>query len=81
MGRLRRDLHGHFSIFVPTGRAVNPVTGTNRESSGLTPDIAVPAAGALRAAHLDFLRGQLEAATSPPQRARIQSAIEEVEAQ
>jgi tetratricopeptide (TPR) repeat protein len=30
-------------IFVPTGRAVNPVTGTNWEGTGVEPHVAVPA--------------------------------------
>lgn len=29
-----------FSMFVPTGRAINPVTGTNWEGTGVEPDIA-----------------------------------------
>lgn len=35
------------SIFVPTGRAINPVTGTNWEGTGVEPDIACPADDAL----------------------------------
>jgi tetratricopeptide (TPR) repeat protein len=30
-------------IFVPTGRAINPVTGTNWEGTGVAPHVAVPA--------------------------------------
>ncbi|HLT47338.1 MAG TPA: S41 family peptidase [Rubricoccaceae bacterium] len=30
-------------IFVPTGRAINPVTGTNWEGTGVEPHVAVPA--------------------------------------
>jgi len=32
-----------FGIFIPTGRAINPVTGTNWEGVGVVPDIAVVA--------------------------------------
>ncbi|MCA1792094.1 MAG: tetratricopeptide repeat protein [Thioalkalivibrio sp.] len=41
-----------FGIFVPTGRAVNPVTGTNWEGVGVRPDLVVAAAVALDSALL-----------------------------
>jgi C-terminal processing protease CtpA/Prc len=37
----------HFAIFVPTGAAVNPISKTNWEGVGVTPDIAVDPAIAL----------------------------------
>jgi C-terminal processing protease CtpA/Prc len=37
----------HFRVFVPVGRAINPISGTNWEGTGIEPDIAVPEAGAL----------------------------------
>jgi hypothetical protein len=38
------------SMFVPGGRAQNPITGTNWEGVGVLPDIAVPSENALKAA-------------------------------
>jgi hypothetical protein len=38
------------AIFMPTGRAENPITHTNWEGVGVKPDIAVPAADALKVA-------------------------------
>jgi retinol-binding protein 3 len=35
------------TLFVPTGRAINPITKTNWEGVGVKPDVAVPAADAL----------------------------------
>lgn len=32
-----------FGIFIPTGRAINPITGTNWEGVGVEPHISVPA--------------------------------------
>lgn len=32
-------LHPHFEAFIPVGRAINPLTGTNWEGCGVTPDI------------------------------------------
>jgi C-terminal processing protease CtpA/Prc len=36
-----------FAMFVPTGRAINPVTKTNWEGVGVEPDVVVPADQAL----------------------------------
>jgi tetratricopeptide (TPR) repeat protein len=44
------DLSPRFSIFIPTGRAVNPVTGSNWEGKGVTPDVPVVAGEALQTA-------------------------------
>lgn len=48
-GTLR--INERFGIFVPTGRAINPVTGTNWEGVGVEPDIKVEADSALAVAH------------------------------
>ena len=40
----------HFMIGVPVGRPVNPITKTDWEGKGITPDLKVPAAEALEAA-------------------------------
>jgi retinol-binding protein 3 len=40
-----------FGIFVPNGRAINPITNTNWEGTGVQPDIEVPASDALKEAH------------------------------
>ena len=40
-------LSDHFGIFVPGGRAINPITKTNWEGVGVKPDIAVPGDQAL----------------------------------
>ena len=32
-------LHDHFACFIPVGRAINPITKTNWEGSGVIPDI------------------------------------------
>jgi hypothetical protein len=44
-----------FLVWVPTGRAINPVTKTNWEGTGVTPDIAIKAGDALHAAHVKAL--------------------------
>ena len=45
-----------FMVFMPMGKAINPITQTNWEGTGIEPHIAVPASAALEAAHLDALK-------------------------
>jgi hypothetical protein len=46
-----RPIHDHFLMFIPTGRAINPITKTNWEGTGVKPDVAVDAEQALEKAH------------------------------
>ena len=43
-------INDHFSVWVPTGRAINPITKGNWEGTGVVPDVAVPADKALERA-------------------------------
>jgi hypothetical protein len=54
----------HFRLFVPSGRAVNPVTKTNWEGTGVKPDIATTAAKAFDTAYLAALREQRKLVTA-----------------
>jgi Peptidase family S41/N-terminal domain of Peptidase_S41 in eukaryotic IRBP len=45
-----RPLPSRFAIFIPGGRAVNPITKTNWEGTGVTPDLAVDETLAFQAA-------------------------------
>jgi hypothetical protein len=40
-------LDDHFEIYIPTARAINPISGTNWEGTGVIPDIIVPSEHAL----------------------------------
>jgi hypothetical protein len=53
-------LTAHFAAFIPTGRAINPITKTNWEGTGVEPDVKVPADQALKVAHLSAVRKQIE---------------------
>jgi retinol-binding protein 3 len=53
------------AINVPFGRAVNPITGTNWEGTGVEPDLKVSADEALRVAHLEALKALRAQATDP----------------
>ena len=52
-------LHPHFEAFIPVGRAINPLTGTNWEVTGVIPDISVPAGQAFTVAYRMALEGIL----------------------
>ena len=69
----------HFGLWVPTGRAINPITKTNWERVGVRPDVAVSSDQALRTAQLAVLRGLRERATDSERRRQLDEAIAEVE--
>ncbi len=56
-----------FILRVPTARAINPITKTNWEGTGVTPDIQVPASQAFDQAYTMALE-KLAAKTSDPER-------------
>jgi C-terminal processing protease CtpA/Prc len=74
-------INEHFSMLVPIGRAVNPVTGTNWEGIGIKPDIEATEAQALKTAHLAALGKLLETASSERKKMMLKGVIEEVEKQ
>jgi len=59
----------HFGVFVPTGRAISPITKTNWEGTGVKPDVEVPADHALKTAHLDALKKVAAKQSDNPRRA------------
>ena len=72
-------LAAHFSMFVPTGRAINPITKTNWEGTGVEPDVKVPADIALETAHIAALE-KLKAAEKDPQRVKaLEDALKKVQ--
>ncbi len=69
----------HFGMFVPTGRAISPITKTNWEGTGVTPDISVPADQALLTARVMALKKSLTTLTNPDFKAGVQDEIEKLE--
>jgi C-terminal processing protease CtpA/Prc len=65
-------------VWVPSGRAVNPITGTNWEGTGVRPDLSVPAADALRAAHLRALERLLRDQRDQERQAALRQIIDQV---
>jgi hypothetical protein len=70
-----------FRCFIPTGRAINPTTGTNWEGTGVEPDLKVPERDALLTAQREALKALKTKATTPEQGSRYDWFLEGVEAQ
>lgn len=77
-GGIRR-VTDHFAVWVPSGRAINPITKTNWERVGVRPDVAVASVQALHSAHLAALRGLRSHATDPERLQALDRAIADVE--
>lgn len=69
----------HFRLFVPRGRAVSPITGTNWEGTGIAPDIAVNASAALKAAQLHALKALESATTASDRKQYLLSVMRDLE--
>lgn len=70
-----RRITSHFGIWLPNGRAINPITGTNWEGVGIEPDIAVDQAQALHAAHLAAVKKIRESTTDARHRENLDKVL------
>jgi hypothetical protein len=68
------------AMALPFGRAINPITGTNWEGTGIDPHIAVPADQALDVAQMEALKKLLESNQNKGRKAQIQWALAGFEA-
>ena len=59
-------LHPHFEAFIPVGQVINPLTGTNWEGCGVTPDIAAAPEQAFQVAYDMALKALLGEPSSGP---------------
>ncbi|TPW18125.1 MAG: interphotoreceptor retinoid-binding protein [bacterium] len=73
-------LADHFEMFCPTGRAINPISKTNWEGTGVTPDMPCPADDALTLAHVTAIEKLLTRADDPDDRQRLTMALDRVKA-
>ena len=69
----------HFGMFIPTGRAISPITKTNWEGTGVTPDITVPAEQALLVARIMALKKSTPTITNPDRKAAMTEEIQNLE--
>lgn len=70
--------HG-ITAFLPTGRAINPITHANWEHVGVKPDVAVPATQAFQRAYADALRTKLPTVKDEDDRAAFAKLLAQVE--
>ena len=73
-------LSDHFEMFLSTGRAINPISKTNWEGTGVTPDVPCPSDEALTVAHVTAVEKLLAAATDADDRQRLTGALDMVKA-
>src|ERR1043165_1792838 len=71
-------INEHFGMFVPTGRAISPITKANWEGTGVSPDISVPADQALHVAQIMALKKSLTT-VSPNFRPNVEEPIQNLE--
>ena len=76
----------HFMMFVPDGRSISPVTGTDWEGVGVVPDVKVPAKRALDQAKLMIMKERLArerqgiaTATDPEEQEKLRQEISGLE--
>ena len=69
----------HFGMFVPMGRAISPITKTNWEGTGVTPDISVPADQALLVTRLMALKKSVTTVPDPDFKAGVEEEIQKLE--
>ena len=74
-----RRITDHFGVFVPTGRAISPITKTNWEGTGVKPDIEAPADKALKIAHLAAMKKVIETVTDEARKNAIGREIENLQ--
>jgi hypothetical protein len=74
-----RQLNDHFWMFVSNGRAINPISKTNWEGTGVGPDIKVAASDALRVAQLEILRKFDTSKRDAEYKKQLAQRIEELE--
>ncbi len=67
-------------MYLPFGRAINPITGSNWEGTGIAPDVEVAAAEALDVAYAQALEHLASKADDPDHRAALDWALSAVQA-
>ncbi|HXH60759.1 MAG TPA: S41 family peptidase [Fimbriimonadaceae bacterium] len=72
-------LNDHFSAFIPTGRAINPITKTNWEGTGVIPDVEAAPGDALAAAQVLALKKIIATTDDEQWAAMLKQRIEELQ--
>lgn len=69
----------HFIARIPFARAINPITKTNWEGTGVEPHMATTAERSLKLAHLEAMKRLLPKTTAEDRKAALGRAIAQVE--
>ncbi len=72
-------LSKHFAAFIATGRARSPITQTNWEGTGVTPDVPAPADQALNVAQRMALKPIIEAEKNPRRKAAMEARLKSLD--
>jgi hypothetical protein len=71
-------LSDHLAAFIPTGRAINPISKTNWEGTGVTPDIATAADDALRVAQSKAIERLIPKEKAPEAKKALEQRLKEL---
>ena len=77
-GRGLQRLTSSFTAFIPVGRSLSPITKTNWESTGVTPDIKTSGEASLSVAHVNALKALLEKETDTQWKQTLQQAVDDL---
>jgi C-terminal processing protease CtpA/Prc len=77
-GRGLQRLSSSFTAFIPVGRSLSPITKTNWESTGVTPDIKTSAETSLNVAYLHALKSLIEKETDAQWKQGLQQAVDDL---
>ena len=69
-------LADHFGVFIPVGRAINPISKTNWEGTGVEPDMKLPKEQALKTAYLMALNKSLAGMKDETAKTGLKALIE-----
>jgi C-terminal processing protease CtpA/Prc len=75
-----RIVNDYFLVWVPSGRAINPISKTNWEGEGIEPHIAVPRDQALDKAHSTALEKLLEKTDDEGKQRQLSWALDGIKA-
>jgi hypothetical protein len=71
-------IHQHLGAFIPSGRAVNPISKTNWEGTGVVPDVPVKAEDALATAERLALNELLKSPVDDAHAQRLRKRLDEL---
>ncbi len=76
-----KRLNEHFAVFVPNGRSISPITKTDWEGTGVTPNLPSSAADAMKTAQIAVLKKFAAAEKNAGRLARLNARIAAVDAE